>query len=235
MKKHFRLIFYICYLVATFFAFSSCVENQGKDDEFMKNHTSNEISQSGQSLYSINELVDYFGKSGLQGNEANQNCELLLYEDVNKVFPIENTKEGVYSYYNVKEGGRFYIFWSKIVPFSESMAFGENSVETNDCVSFTAYLTPSSIKSKEDFNSVRCDMSTANDVRSIDPNAEFCYLLSSGVRSYSLLKSGEVLEILYYHSNESNMSDLVVKEISVVDKSKSSSLLAKITDNDLWN
>ena len=205
-------------------------------EEYMNNLVSDDsisLSQLITKEYPLQELTDFFGE--ISSNETcamnpSESTPALTFEAVNREFPIECLRKNGYSVYKVAEGGYFYVFWVKeFNPFPNQ----ENSA-TNPTVApyFTAYI--SSLRSADDFDSIREGSSTAADVAKIDPAFELVFLLSSNTASYSLLNDGSVMEICYYDGQGfSSRSDLIVKSKQPIEKALCPAKLATILESDL--
>lgn len=231
MNIYFKLMLCVIFLFLITTSLLACADYHNEEGDIM--YISSNVEESNQALYNLSELKEYFSKHHLNERFLDDDFEPLYFEEVNSVFPIQNTVGNTYSYYNVKEGGRFFVFWVEGTPFEANSAFIEESVNNPKAVYFTAYLSNKSIKSEKDFKQIKCNVSTADDIKNIDSNAEFCYLFSSGVRSFSLLSDGRILEVEYQHSQNEVFSNLIVKNINIVDKNKTPSCFAKLSDTDL--
>ena len=191
------------------------------------------------STYGLQDLQDYFGQ--IPPNEcaiygSGSNAERFSISNINKAFPVECIRQnGVlcyYSVYKVREGGYFYVFWTK----SNGMLDLSGETQANDnATAYSAVYIPS-LKKASDFNAINPGISTAEDVAQIDPAIELTFLMSSGVRSFSLLEDGTVLEFQYeYDGDITSRRDLIVKSSTVHSKEVASSVsyLASIFLTDL--
>ena len=156
--------------------------------------------------YSLSELNNYFGEYSLQEksvfNIENYQVELDI-QTVNTKFPIEfirNNGNFYYSLYKVKEGGFYYVFWS--------------ISDDNIYVSDTFYIDK--LKNISDFKSLTTSTSTYEDVYSLDPSSELILILSNGIYSYSLLDTGELLQIEYKFTDMKQRKDLIVKNMTII-------------------
>lgn len=151
---------------------------------------------------------------------------LLSFGEVNEQFPIEVIRSGGYSVYQVSQGGYFYVFWVK--PFDGD----PDSTDLEPSVYFSAYL-PSGLDPSA-FDSLTPGVSTAEDVKSIDPSFELNFLQSRGTFSYSFLSEESVLEIEYTITGEgTGYKDLVVKSMTVEPREDSPSRYGAILPMDL--
>ena len=178
--------------------------------------------------YTLIELEDYFGKKnqnetiGFGGNDN----ETLYIRDVDKLFKVECLRTKGYTVYKVKEGGYYYVFWSKV------MEKNQTSMKEDAAVYFSVHIK--SLKKEADFSKLTNE-DTAMDVFEIDKSMELQFLLSNGIYSYSLLDDGNVVEIKYGHkSSVRQKDDLKIKEINIIHKNKElPSRLASIMPKDL--
>ena len=190
--------------------------------------------------YDLQELKSFFGE--IPPNESmiyelSDSKANLTINDVNEKFPIECLRLNHYVVYEVNEGGYFYVFWSLFIdPAPEEESEHSFKDVNNAIVYFTAYLSPTSLRKEKDFNSIKEGISTAEDVAQIDPAFEISFLMSSGIRSYSLLENGSIMEIWYENSNNiESRKDLLVKSKNVLPKRTVTlaSYLASILPKDL--
>ena len=175
--------------------------------------------------YSISHLRDYFGIQF-------QNEYLVLDKDDNacfrnlsqahQVFPIQcmrHSRDQYYTVYQVLEGGFYYIFWD-----TPANKFDEPSVY------FAAYFFK--IPEAREFDVLKAGVSTADDVHQIDANFYLSFLMSSGIRSYSLLKDGTIMKIEYNRVEElEKRSDLLFKGGKII--KRETSIFAAILSKDL--
>ncbi len=175
--------------------------------------------------YDLDELCAFFEGKNMNEQFRNKNAPVLTFYEVNNRYPIEVLRTGGYSVYKVRQGGYFYVFW--VSSFST-----ETNSKNELCVYFSAYL--SSDKSSDLFDSLMPSVSTAEDVRKIDPYFELTFLLSSGTYSYSYLDDKTILQIEYMRSqNVSEYDDLVVKEKTVLPRDSQASGYSAILSKDL--
>lgn len=186
--------------------------------------------------YELQELKDALGQTPPNETLAygkSDNTIGLTISNINEKFPIECLRKNGYSVYKISTGGYFYVFWMKSFnPFPED----KSNFEPDATVYFTAYLSPSSLRKATDFVSIKEGVSTAEDVSQIDPAFELSFLMSSGIRSYSLLVDGSIMEIWYENNGQiESRKDLVVKSKNVLSKGSSlaASKLANILSKDL--
>lgn len=189
--------------------------------------------------YSLQDLKEYFGdvppNETVMYSSTNISSELEI-SDVNTEFPIECVRKTnyhvYYSVYGVEEGGLYYVFWNKYVSISDDAAI--NTDDDRVYVYFTAYI--SSLKDSADFDDIKSEESTAEDVAKIDSAFELSFLMSSGIYSYSLLTDGNVLMIKYKQPEKiSCRKDLIVEKLEVISNTtaQSCSYLACIYPDDL--
>jgi hypothetical protein len=227
-------------LAATALLFLIACKNEEKDklnvtEEFVQGFIADDSKSLADILtktYELQELYDYFGKIppnealvyGLSGDKSK-----LSIHSVNERFPIECLRRSGYSVYKVSGGGYYYVFWIK--PFNPFPAAESKAVDA--FVYFTAYL--SALRSADDFDSIAEGASTAYDVAQIDSAFELSFLMSSGIRSYSILEDGLVLEIWYENNRKiESRSDLIVKSKNILSKDEASAaILTSILSKDL--
>ncbi len=167
--------------------------------------------------YDLNELRTYFesghqneSMGGLGGEKPK-----LTREAVKIKYPIEieRTCEDVggtgdrpfYAMYKVSQGGYYYVWWRLFKNLSTG--------ESENCVYFSAYLV--SDRSVELFDSIIPGVSTAADVKKIDPYIQFCFEFSSRTPSFSYINGDTVLEICYTWSKLDSYEDLVVSKMEL--------------------
>lgn len=234
----FRHFFVCILLILITFAFAACRKEVKPDltDEYGNSSVSDDsvpLSQIITKAYSLQELTDFFGEVS-----ANETCTMeqsagtpdLTFETVNQKYPAECLRKNGYSVYKVAEGGCFYVFWAnELNSLSNQDA---DATERTAIPYFTAYI--SSLRSADDFDSIREGSSTAADVAEIDPAFELVLLMSSKTASYSLLNDGSILEICYYDGQGfTSGSDLVVKSKQLIEKELCPARLATILESDL--
>lgn len=236
-----RLLVLVMLFVLVLSIFVACnnqgVSQLGTQDKFFYGYTIDNltpISNLIKNMYEIKELQEYFGF--IPPNESVMyglldNNQQLTINDINERFPVECircTKNMVYySVYRVSEGGFFYVFWA--------VNIGTSKTE-NDSIRayFTTYI--SSLKKATDFNLVKEGISTAEDIAQIDSALELTFVMSSGIRSFSRLEDGTILEIQYKRCEEiQTRKDLVVESMRILPEeiAQTSSYLACITPEDL--
>ena len=185
--------------------------------------------------YTFEELQDFFRKASAEKYFLSSSSMLdVRIATANERFPIQclrQTESGVlYTVYKVAEGGLFYVFWTGVF----DNANDATDVIVDWTVDFTAYLPNTIQLTQDDFKSIIPGSTTAEDVASIDPNVELCFLLSSRTASYSLLKDGSVMEICYdFGATVESKADLIVKSKEIVSEANSLSKLASVYPYDL--
>lgn len=176
--------------------------------------------------YDLVELNEFFGNRCL--NSRIEKTEKTLYfDEVNDKYPVKVIRPQGYTVYKVSQGGYFYVFWAK------SVTNLEDEEKYHPVVYFVAYL--SSEKEATDFKALKVGENTASDVKTIDKEVEFNFLLSRGTFSYSYLNEDEVMQIEYTIPNEGfdNYDDLVIKDITVIPRTKGSTCFRSILSKDL--
>ena len=193
---------------------------------FWGEYTMNDLSSTDSltNEYDLIELLSFFENSNVK-LVFDTNKEGLTFSEVNNKYPIEITRSTGYSIYKVVQGGFFYVFWAKQLDVNDN-------VTSEPVVYFSSYLPSNPSVPKID--SLVLGISTAQDVRKIDPYFELSFLHSSGVFSYSYIDANTLLEIEYeYHENISDYEDLIVKKITQVPRNSSTSQFSIIFPNDL--
>ena len=175
--------------------------------------------------YELNQLKEYFGTIqyweysyfGMKVDVDNRSID-----QVNSQFPIRFLRENSNSYYTifrVKEGGRYYVF------------FYVNE-DGKLWATTTCYLTE--YKQKSDFKSLHQGINSYEDVLLVDPNSEISSaLLSSGIYSYSLLNSEEVLQVEYSRKDIKERKDLIIVAMQVKPREETSSCFSKVLKKDM--
>lgn len=177
--------------------------------------------------YDLNELRLFFKDS-----RANENGVLgsdkpaLMFREVDHRYPVEILRTGGYSVYRVRQGGYFYVFWVTPLVGDADRSNGEPSVY------FSAYLA--SDISPDLFDSITPGVSTAEDIRKIDPSFELSFLISNGTYSYSYLNDESVLQIEYaLQGNVDGYDDLIVKEKMIVARASAPTRYSALLSSDL--
>lgn len=178
--------------------------------------------------YDLAELRAYF-ESGHQNESMGglgEEKTRLTREAVKKKYPIEiertSTDLGIgttvypyYTIYKVSQGGYYYVWWNGL----KNSSTGESEY----CVFFSAHLT--SDRSVELFDSIIPGVSTAADVKKIDPYIQFNFAFSSRTPSFSYINEETVLEIRYSWSKLDGYEDLVVEGMELREKGLASGVL----------
>ena len=159
--------------------------------------------------YTAAELSEFF--SGVSEYPITPIVNPVTYSAANERYPIEVLRSGGYSVYRVSDGGYFYVFW----------VTDHTSGNDEPIVYFSAYL--SSVQDPKKFDELEIGISTAEDVKRIDPASELVIRTSDCAVSYSFLNEKKLLSIEYSHDcslNETDrLQDLIVKDIQVVKRS----------------
>jgi len=148
----------------------------------------------------------------VKANEAegfHKGVPALTYSLVNKRFPVEIVRSGYYTVYKVSQGGYYYVFWGVQV----SSDAGEKHIEPR--VLFSAYL-PASERAIL-YEGLTEGVSTAADVKELDPSFELVFTMSRGLFSYSYMDEDTLLEVEYYNTYPmEDYEQLVVKAVQEV-------------------
>ncbi len=225
---------YICLLIAACFVlllFASCEKKKGDtNDIFFNGYAMNDVKTLESDLtgeYDLNELRAFF-----EGSNANESigfgstASVLTFSEVDHRYPVEILRTGGYSVYRVSQGGYFYVFWVKPLDADTSRSNSEPTVY------FSAYLP--SVVSSDLFDTLTPGISTAEDVRKIDPSFELSFLSSNGIFSYSYINDETVLQIEYsQHGNVDGYDDLIVKEKKIVARASAPTRYSVLLSGDL--
>ena len=230
MKKYICLLVLVCFETLLF---ASCFEREDTsqmgniffDEYLMDDSVTLESNLTRE--YDLNDLKSFF--EGANVNESSvfeSNISALTISKVNDMYPIEILRTSGYSVYRVTQGGYFYVFWIKPFDKVASQSSGEPSVY------FSAYL--SSTRHPNLFDSLTPGISTAEDVKRIDPFFELSFLMSSGIFSYSYINDETVLQIEYaYPENIEEYADLIIKEKTIVARTDVPTRYSAILSSDL--
>lgn len=229
MKKKIRLLF-LTYVVAVLLC--SCVHKVGESNLgnlYSKNVTDEPLDSCLTVKYDIDDLRSFFENRASNESIGFGKTEApLLFSEVNGSFPVEVVRSNGYSVYKVSQGGYYYVFW--VEPFENGHEVEQS--ENEPSVYFSAYIFAD--LSDESFKSLTPGVSTAEDVKRIDPSFELSFLLSSGVFSYSYINDETVMRIEYKSDEGINdYNGLVVKEISVIPRKSAPSRYSSILSDDL--
>lgn len=183
--------------------------------------------------YGLNDLVNFFGEHHQKDDIHNERIA-LTYTQVEQRFPVEVIRSKEYSVYKVREGGYYYVFWQRGI----NMETGELVEELN--VDFSTYVCNSMNSCMVEL--IQLGVSTASDVRKLDPYVDFNLVISHGVHSYSYLDEEHILEIEYelndaweVHSGVETWEydDLIVKDIAIIQREESMSWFRAVSREDL--
>lgn len=177
--------------------------------------------------YDIHDLEEFFLNASQSEYPLNKDeYRSISFTEVDERFPLEVIRTQDYSVYKVAQGGYFYVFWNRA--YIADVA--TESIEPT--VYFTAYL--SSARDKKIFNDLKRGVSTAEDVKAIDPSFQLNFWKSNGRYSYSYLNENKVLEIRYMDQSEMmDYEDLVVDKMKVVSRQDASTNFRAILSKDL--
>ena len=232
MKKYIG----VCLLAVTcmvLLLLASCDNKKGKNDmndHFFNGYVMDDTKTLESTLtkeYDLNELRSFFKNSNANESIGFGSTEAaLMFSEVNDMYPVEILRSGGYSVYKVTQGGYFYVFWVK--PFSA----GPSRSGNEPSVYFSSYL--SSDISPNRFDSLRPGISTAEDVRRMDPSFELSFLSSNGTFSYSYINDETILQIEYtYQGNIDGYDDLIVKEKRIVTRASTPARYSALLSSDL--
>ena len=232
MKKIYVYLFVITCIVLSLFA--SCKKNKKEDSNMNAGFFNEYIMDDTKTLesaltkeYDLNELRSFFKDSRANESIGFGSAKLaLMFREVDHRYPVEILRTGGYSVYRVRQGGYFYVFWVTPLVGDADRSNGEPSVY------FSAYLI--SDISPDLFDSVTPGISTAEDIRKIDPSFELSFLNSNGTFSYSYLNDGSVLQIEYApQGNVDGYDDLIVKEKMIVARTSAPTRYSALLSGDL--
>ena len=178
--------------------------------------------------YDLQELEDFFYKHNYnEKSHFNRELPSLTFEEVDSKFPVEVVRTFEYTVYKVRQGGYFYVFWYKGKLVDEPGTYSE------PIVWFSSYLT--SEKSPDLFKSLKPGVSTAQDVKKIDPAFELLFSTRT-IDSYSYLNEDELLKIEYEAGAiklELGYDALIVKSISVIKRGSPVGMYNNMLSKDL--
>ena len=234
MKKYVYvfLIILICMMLQFFTSCENKKEENNMNAMFFDGYVMDDTKVLDSNLtteYDLNELKKFFKHANT--NESivlGSNMPVMTFSEVNNRYLVEIVRTGGYSVYKVIQGGYFYVFWVK--PFNVNANTDKGSGEPS--VYFSAYLA--SDASATLFDSLIPGVSTAEDVRKIDPSFELSFLRSNGIFSYSYIDEETILQIEYiYQENINGYDDLIVKEKMIIPRTSAPSRYSVILSSDL--
>ena len=150
--------------------------------------------------YSLDSLENYFSKGTrrIQFNSffedknseyflEKNNEEITLKKALKKFSSVclRENGENYYTVYNIKEGGRYYVFWDN------------DTSDTKDILRVIDSFYLNDLKSISDYECVKEGKSTYEDVYKMDKFTEINLITSSVAHSFNILNTGEVLHIVY--------------------------------------
>ena len=186
--------------------------------------------------YDIEELKEFFKNSYInEGDRLNPLFSTLTFEEVNAKFPVEVFRSNYYSVYKVTQGGYFYVFW---IP---ELGAEVNKLGDGLAVYFCAYLDEPGLlrafdtrKRIKSFDALIPGISTAADVRRIDPSFELYLLYSHGTYSYSYIDEETIVQVKYARENITDgYNGYVVSEKEIVSRDSVYSCYGAILPGDL--
>lgn len=177
--------------------------------------------------YDLSELSAFFENTNInESSGLNLTTQNLSFSQVNQAYPVEILRSGGYSVYKVKQGGYFYVFWV------DTFNAATGQIDNEPAVYFTAYL--SSNIGRVAFDKIKLGISTAEDVKAVDPAFELSFLHSGGIYSFSLLDEDTIMQIKYdFQGKADSYSNLIVKEMTAVPRDSVSSRYSAILSMDL--
>ncbi len=174
--------------------------------------------------YELSELKEFFNDdyTGIKSSGR-----YITFDEATERFPDAVFKEN-YTFYDVSEGGRFYVFWQLSYELSD-IEF-KNPQKT---VGFVSYLKETTDLNK--FADLKKGVHTAKNVFEIDEYTHLDLIRSSGDYSYNYLNKNKLLEIEYsiQMTTEYSLQSFVIKNIHVVDRTEVPSFYSKIDREDL--
>lgn len=229
MKKY----MYICSVVVAcmvLLLFTSCGNKKEENNNFFNGYVMDDTKTLESNLtkeYDLNELRAFFKDRNANENIGfGSNVSALTFSEVNDKYPIEILRTGGYSVYRVRQGGYYYVFWIK------PSAADTDQSNSEPTVYFSAYL--SSDISPDRFDSLKPEISTAEDVQQIDPSFELSFLISSGTFSYSYINDDEILQIEYENQgNIDGYEDLIFEEKTIVTRASAPTGYSALLSSDL--
>lgn len=186
--------------------------------------------------------------------------QTLRYSEINQRYPVEITRSIGYSVYRVKEGGYYYLFWNytfeedesddnsadRSLDAGESIDWGSIIVDPDPILYYSTYIPEPDKLRLSDFRYVKANEQTAYDISQIDPYCEFWLYPTGKVHerwSFSYLNAAQILRITYQYiipegkhissRNDLSLSDMIVIDAEIIDRSDTPSFFSEIYAFDL--
>lgn len=199
-------------------------------DDIISNENSLEEVQHKQ--YSLDQLTTFFGE--YPKNEYivyNPNRDDWRNDCYNRfkamsvlldIGVMRKAEDVYYCAFDVQEGGMYYVFWTDY--FNDKNPLPIYNVHISD------------LKDSSAFAGLMPGTNTAADVIAISNATELQFADNGNTISYTLLKDGKILKVIYEECEEiTSRDDLIINSIEEVDKQEclSVSFLSKIFEKDL--
>lgn len=199
-------------------------------DDIISNENSLEEVQHKQ--YSLEQLTTFFGE--YPKNEYivyNPNRDDWRNDCYNRfkamsvlldIGVMRKEEDVYYCAFDVQEGGMYYVFWTDY--FNDKNPLPIYNVHISD------------LKDSSAFVGLMSGTNTAADVIAISNATELQFVDNGNTISYTLLKDGKILKVIYEECEEiTSRDDLIINSIEEVDKQEclSVSFLSKIFEKDL--
>lgn len=199
-------------------------------DEIISNENSLEEVQHKQ--YSLEQLTTFFGeypkneyivynpnRDDWRNDCYNRFKAMSVLLDIGVMRKVEDV---YYCAFDVEEGGMYYVFWTDY--FNDKNPLPIYNVHISD------------LKDSSAFVGLMPGTNTAADVIAISNATEMQFVDNGNTISYTLLKDGKILKVIYEECEEiTSRDDLIINSIEEVDKQEclSVSFLSKIFEKDL--
>lgn len=199
-------------------------------DDIISNENSLEEVQHKQ--YSLEQLTTFFGeypkneyivynpnRDDWRNDCYNRFKAMSVLLDIGVMRKVEDV---YYCAFDVQEGGIYYVFWTDY--FNDKNPLPIYNVHISD------------LKDSSAFVGLMPGTNTATDVIAISNATELQFVDNGNTISYTLLKDGKILKVIYEECEEiTSRDDLIINSIEEVDKQEclSVSFLSKIFEKDL--
>ena len=201
-------------------------------DDIISNENSLEEVQHKQ--YSLEQLTTFFGeypkneyivynpnpsRDDWRNDCYNRFKAMSVFLDIGVMRKVEDV---YYCAFDVEEGGMYYVFWTDY--FNDKNPLPIYNVHISD------------LKDSSAFVGLMPGTNTAADVIAISNATELQFADNGNTISYTLLKDGKILKVIYEECEEiTSRDDLIINSIEEVDKQEclSVSFLSKIFEKDL--
>ena len=132
----------------------------------------------------------------------------LTLNELNESIPVSYISHGsnnigslFYSFFNVAEGGRYYLFWIK--------ELDDKFEIINDDLVLYSVMYINEDRDVSIFNDIKPGASTAADVKRVDPDVEFVKMKSGETISFSKISRQYMMRIDYFDNDSGNGYDSI--------------------------